>query len=388
MSGRSLPAELSSCLRSNFGRIEQEVVAAYVERDPRLGGDPECFACVREAVRSAVALAVRFVERGPSWEPELPPAVEAAARTLARNDFEVEAVMRGAYAVPNHVLRFLCGEFSDSTQEVLDYLFTITGPVERLFNDFMAAYDDELRCLDRSPLVRVANVVERILAGEPADHSSLGYPLRGWHLGLIVVGPRPELAARALAERLGRRLLAVPREADRAWVWLGAEDPLPPGRLEEMIASDAFASLRVAAGETREGCDGWRLTHQEAELALGVMHPVPQRLVRCADVLLPAAVLGDAEVHAFVSETYLAPLRRARDADLLAKTLRAYFTHAGNAASTAAALGVDRHTVQRRLRRIERVLGRSLDSCRTELEVALRVEQLDSAGLAADELSA
>lgn len=388
MSGRSLPPELASRLRSNAGRVERSVIAEYVERDPGLGADPECFASVREAVRAAVALAVRLVERGASWEPELPPPLGAAARSLARNDFEVESVMRGAYAVPNHVLRFLCGEFSGYTQDVLDHLFTLTGPVERLFNDFMAEYDDELQRLDRSPALRVAELVERILAGEPAEQSSLGYELRGWHLGLIAVGPRPELAARALAERLGRRLLAVPREADRAWVWLGGEEPLPMARLEEVVASDAFAPLGLAAGEPREGCDGWRLTHREAELALGVMRSAPQRLVRCADVLLPAAVLGDDELHGFVSETYLAPLRRARDADLLAQTLRAYFTHAGNAASTAAALGVDRHTVQRRLRRIERILGRSLGSCRTELDVALRVEQLDSAGLAADEPSA
>jgi DNA-binding PucR family transcriptional regulator len=99
-------------------------------------------------------------------------------------------------------------------------------------------------------------------------------------------------------------------------------------------------------------------------------------------------VIGDDDVHAFVTETYVAPLRRARDADLLSQTLRTYFTHAGNAASTAAALGVDRHTVQRRLRRIERILGRSLESCRTELDVALRVSQLDSTNVGADQLSA
>jgi DNA-binding PucR family transcriptional regulator len=38
---------------------------------------------------------------------------------------------------------------------------------------------------------------------------------------------------------------------------------------------------------------------------------------------------------------------------------------------------VDRHTVQRRLRKVEEALGRLLHSCHAELEVALVLEELD-----------
>jgi DNA-binding PucR family transcriptional regulator len=58
------------------------------------------------------------------------------------------------------------------------------------------------------------------------------------------------------------------------------------------------------------------------------------------------------------------------------KTLRTYMDHGCNATSTATSLGVDRHTIQRRLRRAEEVLGRRVDACRSELEVALHLEQL------------
>jgi purine catabolism regulator len=76
-------------------------------------------------------------------------------------------------------------------------------------------------------------------------------------------------------------------------------------------------------------------------------------------------------------DAYLGPLDRDRAARHLRETLRAYFASDCNAVSTAEALGVDRHTVQRRLRRVEQAVGRSVDECRVEMDVALRVELLD-----------
>jgi DNA-binding PucR family transcriptional regulator len=39
-------------------------------------------------------------------------------------------------------------------------------------------------------------------------------------------------------------------------------------------------------------------------------------------------------------------------------------------------LEVDRHTVQRRLRKVEEVLGRLLSDCHLKLEVALSLEEI------------
>ena len=61
------------------------------------------------------------------------------------------------------------------------------------------------------------------------------------------------------------------------------------------------------------------------------------------------------------------------------ETLRAYFTTGHNASSAAAALGVARHTVKNRLRTVERTIDRSLHTCLPELEVALRLEEVDAA---------
>jgi len=76
-------------------------------------------------------------------------------------------------------------------------------------------------------------------------------------------------------------------------------------------------------------------------------------------------------------ETYLAPLdARGDSGPVLRETLRAYFDAGFNAATAAAALQVDRHTVQRRLRKVEEALGRLLHTCHAEIEVALLLEEL------------
>jgi DNA-binding PucR family transcriptional regulator len=60
----------------------------------------------------------------------------------------------------------------------------------------------------------------------------------------------------------------------------------------------------------------------------------------------------------------------------LRHTLRAYFAAERNVSSAAAALGVTRQTVTNRLRVIEETLDRPLGVWATEIEAALRMEEL------------
>ena len=102
----------------------------------------------------------------------------------------------------------------------------------------------------------------------------------------------------------------------------------------------------------------------------------PRSLTRYADVSLLAAVLRDRELASSLVEVHLSPLDGQKDSEASRQTLRAYFAAGCNAATAAAALRVDRHTVERRLHTIETRLGCLLQSCRAELEVALRLEEL------------
>ncbi len=134
--------------------------------------------------------------------------------------------------------------------------------------------------------------------------------------------------------------------------------------------------MSLAAGEPRDGLEGWRLTHREARAALVVTLMEPPRLTRYSDVALLAAALRDEATGKSLLHRYLKPLDENRDGPDLRETLRTYLDLSCNAASTAAALGVNRHTVQRRLRKVEERLGESLSGRRAELEVALRLERL------------
>jgi sugar diacid utilization regulator len=237
---------------------------------------------------------------------------------------------------------------------------------------------EELERIRRSPAQRVAERVQRLLAGDsPADAAGLDYELDTWHLGLVVTGSRPDVAARTLSAGLSRQLLVVPQGNDSAWAWLGGRQRTMVDEIERYLGAGVLGDVTLAVGEPRWGLEGWRLTHYEAKAAQQVMMRRPQPLTQASAVILLAAVLRDEMLAQSLRETYLAPLDE-RDSGLgLRETLRAYFDAGFNAATAAAALEVDRHTVQRRLRKVEEALGRLLHSCHAELEVALVLEELD-----------
>jgi len=105
----------------------------------------------------------------------------------------------------------------------------------------------------------------------------------------------------------------------------------------------------------------------------------PRQITRARDVILLAATLRDEALARSLFETYLKPLEGHGDSGaVLRGTLRAYFAAGFNAATAAAALDVDRHTVQRRLRKVEEALGRLLPACHAELVVALSLEEIEA----------
>jgi DNA-binding PucR family transcriptional regulator len=177
---------------------------------------------------------------------------------------------------------------------------------------------------------------------------------------------------------VGREPLVVRRSDDSAWAWLGGRQPLEIAEIQRCLATGVLGEVTLSIGEPRWGVDGWRLTHREAQAAQQVSLRRSQPLTRASSVILLAAVLRDDALAKSLRETYLAPLDEPGDSGLvLRETLRAYFAAGFNAATAAAALEIDRHTVQRRLRKVEEALGRLLPSCHAELEVALSLEELD-----------
>ncbi len=349
-------------------------MADPVERD-----DPEYRAYLRATVAEAIDYALLGIERGEDWEGPIPEAAMVQARRAARTGVRLDAVLRRYAAGDRLVGEFVVEEASQLSNEAIRPLVRAQGPhVDRMMAAVATEYMEELERIRRSPAQRVAERVQRLLAADsPADAAGLDYELDAWHLGLVLTSSRPDVAARTLSAGLNRQLLVIPQGNDGAWAWLGGRQRTMADDVEGYLGAGVLGEVTVAVGEPRWGLEGWRLTHHEARAAQQVMMRRPRPLIQASDVILLAAVLRDEMLAQSLRETYLVPLASGDSGLGLRETLRAYFDAGFNAATAAAALGVDRHTVQRRLRKVEEALGRLLHSCHAELEVALVLEEID-----------
>jgi len=103
----------------------------------------------------------------------------------------------------------------------------------------------------------------------------------------------------------------------------------------------------------------------------------------CRD--LPRLELPDLlppEVAAEFTDATLRPLRASDQGGELARSLRVWLAHHGQWDPAAHELGVHRHTLRNRIRKLERLLGRSLDApeVRAELWLALKLDQRGRSG--------
>jgi hypothetical protein len=374
--------ELVARLRGRLAEIEDAIFARARTLSESVGEeDPEYVAGLRATVSESLDFALAHIEKGEDWTGPIPSTAAEQARRSARAGVRLDTVLR-RYAAGDRLLGdFIMDEDDRFPSQALRKVLQVHGPqIDRLMAAVATEYMDEVERMKRSPTQRLAERVQRLIADEsPVDISGLEYTFDAWHLGLIVKGAKAEACVRALAAGLDSQVLVVPRGDGIVWAWLGGRRPLAAPDLERLLSNGVAGDASLAVGEARQGLDGWRLTHREAQAAQEVMLRKPQRLTRARDVALIAAVLRDDALAKSLFETYLAPLEGHGDSGaVLRETLRAYFSAGLNAATAAAALAVDRHTVQRRLRKVEEALGRLLPDCHSELVVALSLEELET----------
>jgi hypothetical protein len=305
----------------------------------------------------------------------------AQARLAARNRIALETVLRRYFA--GHAL---LGDFlvEEAERAGIDRagLRRLLRAQAALFDRLLAAVSEEHR---RESAVRIdsserrkAERVERLLAGESIEAGELGYAFDACHVGLIAEGPGASETIRALADLFDCRLLSHARGDDTVWAWLGSRSRLDPDLLQQALENRPATATVVAIGESSRGLSGWRLTHGQARAALPIARRRAGRMVRYADVALLASMLQDELLRDSLRRLFLIPLDRdGGGGDALRQTLLAYFSSERNVSSTAAALGVTRQTIKNRFRMIEERIGRPLRTCSVEIEVALRLEELD-----------
>ncbi len=381
---QGLRSGLAELLQARRADLEEAIFARFREVgfDPAVGEDDEYVAGARAAVAEAVDYGLMAVAQGEEWFGSIPPAAVAQARRAARNGVSLERVLlrynAGHTLLGDFVMEAAeSSEFADDTVALRHVLRTQGALLDHFTASIAHEYQQELVRTARSPELRRAEQVQRLLAGAPVDTTQLGYELDAEHLALIASGNGAAEALRSLAAKLDRALLSVSRSEQTVWAWFGGQRRLAIEDIERHLPDESQDDVSLAIGEPARALEGWRLTHRQAQAAMLVALRRPQRLTRYADVALLAAMLRDRELARSLREIHLSPLDGQKSGGKVSReTLRAYFAAGCNAATAAAALGVDRHTVQRRLQTIETQLGRPLYSCHAELEVALRLEEL------------
>jgi hypothetical protein len=377
-------SELAERLRARRGEIEEALLTrTYAIADPKEAVDPEYAEGLRAAVSAALDFGLAAVEQGEERSPQVPVLLLAQARLAARNNIPLDTVLRRYFAGYTTLGDFIVQE-AGAVNLKEPWLKRLLREQAALFDRFLAAIGEEHGREDRAtPNTsdrRLAEQVERLLAGELLDTSRLRYDFDGFHLGLLVSGAGSQDAIREMAANLDRRLLIVERAEGTIWAWLGGRRPLDPVEVHSRFATNWPHDVRAALGEFGEGLTGWRLTHLQAKAAMAIAQRGPESLLRYADVALLAAALQNDLLGTSLHQLYLAPLERERDSGKVAReTLRAYFAAERNVSSAAATLGVKRHTVTNRLRRIEERLSRQLDPIASDLELALLLESLGEA---------
>jgi purine catabolism regulatory family protein/PucR-like helix-turn-helix protein len=217
-------------------------------------------------------------------------------------------------------------------------------------------------------LERAARLADGLWGGLPSE------PVR-----LLVVAGRPSCLADlvevvdASATTDGERVF-VADVADRVAIIYSADS-----YLRDRILAVARESDGLTLGESTEArLEDLARAHHEAGQALDAGLSADRRYTSFAEIGASGlfALLKTPQAHAF-AESLLRPLidhDAAGRGDLI-RSLGAWLEHGGQWDAAAAALGVHRHTLKHRMRRVEQLLGRDLrvTSVRMELWASLRL---------------
>jgi GGDEF-like domain/PucR C-terminal helix-turn-helix domain len=341
--------------------------------------DAEYVVGLRAAVTAAIDYSFMGIEREDSAQPPIPLSAVSQAALAARRGVGLDTVLLRYIAGYTLLIDFMMEEADrvGSDGRRLRWLRRRQSALlGRLTATIVEEYQRAREQLERSPNRRLEDQVQRLLAGEPADSAEFKYDLEAWHLAVIATGGEAARAVvRQLAAELGHDNLVVCRSEDTAWAWFGGQRKQIVTDIVRRLLAKHHTGVSLAVGEPARGSDGFCLTHRQAQAALLVALRKPQQLTRYADVALLAFALRDEMLARSVVDIYLAPLDGSgKSSHVLRQTLHAYFAAERNASSAAAALGVARHTIENRLRKVEERLDRRLASCLAELEVSLRVE--------------
>jgi PucR C-terminal helix-turn-helix domain/GGDEF-like domain len=247
---------------------------------------------------------------------------------------------------------------------------------DRMIQMVSEEYTRERERLLRTREQRRFHLVSELLGGAEIDSTALDYDLNGWHVGLVIWGPRAADAAHAVARSHGARTLMFSVVHDTFWGWLGTRQAPADDLVDRIAVQFSSDRARLAAGAVLEGSTGFRATHQQARDAHRIALATSRSVTRYADVALTVlAAQDESAARAFIQHELGGIDASDPRSSRLRATLDAYLANGLNAAATATALGVHEQTVANRLRAIEQRTGCPVAGRHAELTVALRLSE-------------
>ena len=373
---------------------------------PELASSEEMRRATYESTESNLRLFLEIIRTGADpAEAEPPPAAVEYAREFVRRGVTIDALMRtyhlGQAAFLRHWMSAVRESVADPVErgEALERGATLSFVyINALTRGLVSRYAHERDRWVRSATALRADVVNALLSGASVDveraSTQLGYPLARHHLAFVVWSGGSDAAsgsddlaalertAADVAERVGESApLLVPVGSRLVAGWIGAYDELDPARLGGVrLQPDRAGTSRVAVGLPGHGTEGFARSHVEAQRARRVAQlagSAPGTVTSYATVALSALASADADHAREFVERELGPLARDDDDALrLAGTLRVYLEERSSPTRTAERLGVHANTIANRVRSVEELLGRPIESRVSELLVALRLAPL------------
>ena len=323
-----------------------------------------------------------------------PPDATAWAHELVHRGIGLVTLLR-AYRVAHELLQDRFEDVSSSfaidaavrLRVLASASHWVFAYVDVVCTQLVDIYETERDVWLRGAAAAQSELVRRLVAGEDLDEQVaeelLRHPVTARQTAFLVwrdpggaaQGGSPAATARRFAGHLGGlETLIVPVGDHAAWAWTSGPDLLdPPRRRPPEIDAD----VTIAVGASDSGVVGMRRSHEQARAARRVGEVLGLR----GDVVLhfPALAL-DALLTADLDQARRFALERlgdlAADTDgamRLRATLAVHLDERLSCTATGRRLGIHENTVRYRITRCEALLGRSVESGRLELEVALRL---------------
>lgn len=340
---------------------------------------------VRSTISELLVYGLAAIKHG-SWPEQIPSSARKQARRAARARIRLSTVQRRYLAAHVRLGHFVREEVHrnglSSHGEAVHQLEALRESVlEHLVASLETEYIDECELLAGSPQLRRGSIVRRLLSGGDVgspEESSLDYDRHHlWHLAVIASMRGATNALYRVRDQVGANLLLVPWDDDMLLAWLGARRPIDVAKIHALLLEATQVGISLGIGELGWGAEGWHATHRQAREAFLVSSFGSGEVMRYADVAVIAPWLHDPGRARALVDLYLAPISDQKDGGLLYRqTLQAYFRASRNIKAAAVQLKVDRTTVQRRLREIERRMGYQLARRQAEIEIALRLKEL------------